>query len=100
MLYESILPIIKSPRSFIYEELGMAYYKTTDGTDFKDAIDYLTLAMDISKSEDGYGFNHSEMLEKLKIRSGYNGIKIDPNSSGGIQRKEDCVQYIKRFNNK
>lgn len=93
-LYESILPILKDPKSFVYTELGMAYYRSANGTDFKDAIDYLTLAMHTSEEE--HKIDHSEMIERLKIRSGYNGIKVDPNSSAIVQGKQNGVLLLKK----
>ncbi len=99
-LYESILPITKRPRSFIYSQLGMSYYETAKDTDFADAIDYLTLANAACREEKSkYGF--SDLVERLKVRSGYNGIKINCSNSksSNTNSNSNAVQYVKKDEN-
>ena len=97
-MYESILPITRRPRSFIYSQLGMSYYETAKGTDFKDAIDYLTLATAGSRQEkSNYGF--ADLVERLKVRSNYNGIKIGRSNNKDSSYEDKAVQYIKTDKN-
>lgn len=97
-IYESILPITRRPRSFIYSQLGMSYYETAKGTDFKDAIDYLTLATAGSRQEkSNYGF--ADLVERLKVRSNYNGIKIGRSNNKDSSYEDKAVQYIKTDKN-
>lgn len=98
-LYESILSITRRPRSFVYSQLGISYYETAKGTDFADAIDYLTLATAAAKDEKS-NHGHSELVERLKVRSNYNGIKIGlTNSKNGDEAKKSTgVQYVKTDN--
>lgn len=91
--YESVLPKLETPKSFIYAKLGMAYYKTTYDNDYCEAIDYLTLATAQSSSEDGK-YDYTELVSRLKERSGYNGLKVNV-SSAGDSSKESSIQYKK-----
>lgn len=71
-LYQTVLPKIEEPRSFIYAKLGFAYQKTTYDRDYSKAIDYLTLAQEQSKKEDVVR-DYSKLIEELKTKSKYNG---------------------------
>lgn len=71
-LYQTVLPKIEEPRSFIYAKLGFAYQKTTYDGDYSKAIDYLTLAQEQSKKEDVVR-DYSKLIEELKTKSKYNG---------------------------
>lgn len=95
-LYESILHKLEEPKSFIYAKLGMAYYKTTYDNNFADAIDYLTLATAQSKNDEGT-YDFTELLDKMKRRSGYNGLKVKHDATGaGDNAKTEGVQYNKK----
>lgn len=97
-IYESILPITRRPRGFIYSQLGMSYYETAKGTDFKEAIDYLTLATAACRQEkSNYGF--ADLVERLKVRSNYNGIKIGHSSNKNTTCENKSIQYVKTDKN-
>lgn len=97
-IYESILPITRRPRSFIYSQLGMSYYETAKGTDFSDAVDYLTLATAACRQEkSNHGF--ADLVERLKVRSGYNGIKIGHSNNKNTTYEDKSIQYVKTDKN-
>ena len=97
-IYESILPITRRPRGFIYSQLGMSYYETAKGTDFKEAIDYLTLATAACRQEkSNYGF--ADLVERLKVRSNYNGIKIGHSNNKNTTYEDKSIQYVKTDKN-
>ena len=97
-IYESILPITRRPRGFIYSQLGMSYYETAKGTDFEEAIDYLTLATATCRQEkSNYGF--ADLVERLKVRSNYNGIKIGHSSNKNTTCENKSIQYVKTDKN-
>ena len=71
-LFQSVLPKLEEPRSFVYAKLGFSYQKTTYDGDYSKAIDYLTLAQIQSLKEDEPK-DYSAVIEELKAKSKYNG---------------------------
>ena len=94
-LYEDVLPVIKNPKPYLYAKLGFAYYRSAENTDFSDAIDYLSLA-DFLSERDGMGRKNGSLIEKLKIRSGYNGIRIDINDNFSCEKNVNKTKYKKQ----
>lgn len=91
--YETLLTNTYYPRNFLYAKLGLCYYKTTYDNNFSNAIDYLTLAM-TQRIGDDKEYDFTELIEKLKRKCGYNGLKVDGStfSDGADER---ITQYNK-----
>ena len=85
-LYQSVLPKLESPRAYIYKNLGFLYQKTSYDGDYSKAIDYLTMAMEQSKSE-SEEYDFTEIIEDLKKKSNYNGVVLS-DTDGGYQYKK------------
>lgn len=92
--YESVLPLLHNPSASLYYKLGYSYYKTADGVDFSDAIDYIILASFNTMSNCNYERN-KDLLRDLKIRSGYNGKIIDIDAPG-TKTYSKMGKYIKK----
>ena len=92
-LYQSVLPKMENPRSFIYARLGFCYQKTTYDGDYSKAIDYLTMAMAQSVNEDEPR-NYSKVIADMKSKSNYDGkeVSLDVSSQSG-------KKYEKLMNN-
>lgn len=84
-LYQSVMPKLEKPRSFIFARLGNCYRQTTYDGDFSKAIDYYTMAMAQSAEED-VPLDFTDLINGLKVKSKYNGKKIDM----PIQYKKEC----------
>ena len=85
-LYQSVLPKLESPRAYIYKNLGFLYQKTSYDGDYSKAIDYLTMAMEQSKSK-SEEYDFTEIIEDLKKKSNYNGVVLS-DTDGGYQYKK------------
>lgn len=88
-LYQSVMPKLEKPRSFIFARLGNCYRKTTYDGDFSKAIDYYTMAM-AQSSEEAEPMDFTSVISELKAKGKYNGVKV--------QLDDDAVQYKKEFN--
>lgn len=62
-IYRNILDTGK-PKSFVYAKIGYAYMGKLD---FDTAIDYLTIATELSKKENDY-MDYTDIIENLKER--------------------------------
>lgn len=89
-LYQSVLPKLESPRAFIYARLGEAYEKCED---YCRAIDYYTMAEAQSNADKGEEFTFSEHINKLKEKSGYNGVSVTEDTT--TAEKKENAQYKK-----
>lgn len=74
-LYQSVLPKLDKPKSFIYAKLGMAYRNTTYDGDYSKAIDYLTMATAVSAEEEEVR-DYTDLINKLKFKTNYNGVVL------------------------
>ena len=74
-LFQSVLPKLENPRSFIYGKLGIAYRNITRDGDYSKAIDYLTLATAASASEEEVR-DYTDLINRLKFRTNYNGVVL------------------------
>lgn len=74
-LFQSVLPKLENPRSFIYGKLGIAYRNITRDGDYSKAIDYLTLATAASQSEEEVR-DYTDLINRLKFRTNYNGVVL------------------------
>lgn len=74
-LFQSVLPKLDNPRSFIYGKLGIAYRNITRDGDYSKAIDYLTLATAVSASEEEVR-DYTDLINRLKFRTNYNGVVL------------------------
>ena len=83
-LYQSVMPKLEKPRSFILARLGNCYRQTTYDGDYSRAIDYYTMAMAQSSEEDE-PLDFSALISDLKSKSKYNGVKVD----GPLQYKKE-----------
>ena len=94
-VYEKVLSKISEPKDFIYARLGLAYYKTAQGNDFSSAVNYLTLANANNNNNSDEKYNFDSLINNLKRRSGYDGIKIklDSIDEGNVISKN--MQYKK-----
>lgn len=94
-LFQSVLPKLDSPRSFIYSKLGFAYAKTTYDGDYSKAITYLTMAeYQSSMEENAAPIDYGNEIKKLKKKCGYNGEKIS-DSDESSNSKIKPMQYKK-----
>ena len=84
-LYQSVMPKLEKPRSFIFARLGNCYRQTTYDGDYSKAIDYYTMAMAQSAEED-VPLDFTDLITDLKNKSKYNGKKIEM----PIQYKKEC----------
>ena len=75
-LYQSVMPKLEKPRSFIFARLGNCYRQTTYDGDFSKAIDYYTMAMAQSSEEDE-PLDFTSVINDLKAKSKYNGVKVE-----------------------
>lgn len=75
-LYQSVMPKLEKPRSFIFARLGNCYRQTTYDGDFSKAIDYYTMAMAQSSEEDE-PLDFTSVINDLKSKSKYNGVKVE-----------------------
>lgn len=75
-LYQSVMPKLEKPRSFIFARLGNCYRQTTYDGDFSKAIDYYTMAMAQSSEEDE-PLDFTNIINDLKSKSKYNGVKVE-----------------------
>ena len=75
-LYQSVMPKLEKPRSFIFARLGNCYRQTTYDGDFSKAIDYYTMAMAQSSEEDE-PLDFTSLIADLKSKSLYNGVKVE-----------------------
>lgn len=97
-LYETISSKLDEPRGYIYAKLGLSYYKTAENNDFSRAIDYLTLANVQNENEGNFDYDFTLLIDKLKKRSGYNGIKLkldSPSDEGKIDGYKNTQKKIK-----
>lgn len=90
------------PKSFVYAELGFAYMKKLD---IDTAIDYLTVANELSKNEKGQ-FDFTELLLKLKgsilesdekktdVKMSTSDFRNDLDDHYGIERLEQIAELI------
>lgn len=74
-LFQSVLPKIENPRSFIYSKLGLAYRNTTYDGDYSKVIDYLTMATAVSAGEEEVK-DYTDLINRLKFRTNYNGVVL------------------------
>lgn len=74
-LFESVLPKLENPRSFIYAKLGFAYRNTTYDGYYSRTIDYLTMAMAASATEEEVR-DYNDVINKYKYRTNYNGVVL------------------------
>lgn len=88
-LYQSVLPKLETPRSFIFARLGNCYRQTTFDGDYSKAIDYYTMAMAQSSGEDK-PLDFTATISSLKSKCNYNGVKV--------QIGDVPVQYKKEYN--
>lgn len=75
-LYQSVMPKLEKPRSFIFARLGNCYKQTTYDGDYSKAIDYYTMAMTQSSEEDE-PLDFTSVINDLKSKSKYNGVKVE-----------------------
>ena len=75
-LYQSVMPKLEKPRSFIFARLGNCYKQTTYDGDYSKAIDYYTMAMAQSSEEDK-PLDFTSLINDLKSKSKYNGVKVE-----------------------
>ena len=87
-LYQSVLPKIETPRSFIFARLGECYRKTTYDGDYSKAIDYYTMAM-AQSSREAEPLDYTDLISELKKKSNYDGVKV--------QLGEESIQYKKEM---
>lgn len=87
-LYQSVLPKIETPRSFIFARLGDCYRKTTYDGDYSKAIDYYTMAM-AQSSREAEPVDYTSLIADLKQKSNYDGVKV--------QIGDNPVQYKKEM---
>ncbi len=64
-LYQTVLPVLNEPKSFIYANLAFAYQRTTYDGNYQKAITYFTLAMEQSKKEE-FTKDFSNIIKELK----------------------------------
>lgn len=86
-LYQSVLPKIETPRSFIFARLGDCYRKTTYDGDYSKAIDYYTMAM-AQSSREALPLDYTSLIADLKKKSNYDGVKVQL-GDGAIQYKKE-----------
>lgn len=84
-LYQSVMPKLEKPRSFIFARLANCYRQTTYDGDFSKAIDYYTMAM-AQSAEEVEPLDFTDLITSLKSKSKYNGKKIEM----PIQYKKEC----------
>lgn len=70
---KEILANVKRPRTQIYANLGTSYLKKND---IYTAIEYLTIATELSKNENGY-YKFDELISRLKGEEYDDDIKVD-----------------------
>ncbi len=80
-LYQTVLPKMQEPKSFVYLYLGLSYYKANQAGDWERAIDYLTMATMQAKNNNEY-CDCSVLLGRLKAKTGYNGIRVQSGDTG------------------
>lgn len=86
---ETLLPSIESPSSELYLKLGFSYQQliASDVSNVSKMVDYLTLAVITDKDNKG-----KMLLDYMKNKYGYDGIKIKDNFPGLGHVFEKTVQ--------
>jgi hypothetical protein len=79
-LFQSVLPKLEKPKSFVYSKLGFAYMKTTYDGDYSKAIDYLTMAS-VTKDSSSVDIDYGKVIRDLKAKCNYNGHVISSDES-------------------
>lgn len=99
-VYRQLLEV-REPKSFVYARLGLAYMKKFD----KDtAIDYLTVATELNKNENGI-FDYTGLIASLKdlisekdkkpyVRMSISDFENDVNDYYGIEQVEQIVELV------
>lgn len=96
-LFQSVLPRLDTPKSFIYSKLGFAYEKTTYDGDYSKAIDYLTMAAAQSSDEpNAADIDYTKIINNLKKKCNYNGLSITNDDNTDSNSRP--VQYTKKGN--
>lgn len=98
-LYETVLSKLDEPREYIYAHLGLAYYRTSNNNDFSRAIDYLTLATLQNSNEEASRYDYTELIDRLKRNSGYDGIriKLDATNDENVKKMKHNVEKKLRY---
>lgn len=89
------------PKSFVYAKLGLAYMKKFDKN---TAIDYLTVATELSKNENGM-FDFTELIASLngliseeekkpRVRMSTSDFKSDIDNYYGIEQVEQVAELV------
>ena len=79
-LFQSVLPKLEKPKSFVYSKLGFAYMKTTYDGDYSKAIDYLTMAS-VTRDSSSVDIDYGKVIRDLKAKCNYNGHVISSDES-------------------
>lgn len=95
--FERTITIMDNPESNIYVRLGLSYRQLVSDDDYHNVIDYLTVATHVAHSTLDDDFDFSLLVENLKRRTGYNGIKVkdDTFAMSDVSVKNENVQYVK-----